>query len=242
MLGQPQVLHFDCLQNTHHHAHISLSVFISFWRGTATHFPQEPQFLAFPNQRKYLERWLVTAVKCLPGASETFFWFETKCYMIMSNIRTMKVAWQLSEVCSCGTPLLMKVRRLYTLNLWQDPLKARALVYQFAFNITKLRWRALQRSGLFYLASKLPPSHPFTLFFLLSSLFHFKCEVKVCVNICRANPLEEKTSRWMHVCTVRLIIPVSRLSVLLFWKKRLSRLVYTLNKPVLTKQGGEQRM
>lgn len=30
---QPQVLHFECLQNTHHHAHISLSVLISFSEG-----------------------------------------------------------------------------------------------------------------------------------------------------------------------------------------------------------------
>lgn len=31
------------------------------------------------------------------------------------------------------------------------------------------------------------PPH-FFFFFLLFSLFHFKCEVKVCVNICRASP------------------------------------------------------
>lgn len=42
------------------------------------------------------------------------------------------------------------------LNLWQDFLKARALVYQFDFNITKMRRRALQTTGLFYLASKPP--------------------------------------------------------------------------------------
>lgn len=92
----------------------------------------------------------------------------------------------------------MKVKSFYTLNLWQDPLKARALVYQFAFNITKMRWRALQRSGLFYLTSKLPLSQP-TALFLLFSLFHFKSEVKVCVNICRASP-PWRTSRWFHVC------------------------------------------
>lgn len=130
------------------------------------------------------------------------FWFQTKCYIIMSRAASEqgKLCRSSGRVYSCGTPRLMKAKSLYTLNLWQDPLKARALVYQFAFNITKMKWRALQRSGLFYLASNppLPPSQPTALF--LFSLFHFKCEVKVCVNICRASPPWRRTSRWFHVC------------------------------------------
>lgn len=67
------------------------------------------------------------------------------------------------------------------LNLWQDFLKARALVYQFDFNITKMRRRALQTSGLFYLASKpptvsLPPPlhhNPPPLFFFFFFFYFF---------------------------------------------------------------------
>lgn len=158
-----------------------------------THFPQEPQFLAFSNQCKYLERWLVTAVKCPPGASETpVIAFETK-----RHTSTMKVAPELSEsLLMWDSPRWWKWEALRTLNSWQDPLKARALVYQFAFNITKMRWRALRRSGLFYLASKLRAHHKPLLF----SLFHV--EVKVGVNICRASPPREEKTRLVSVCLV----------------------------------------
>lgn len=133
-------------------------------------------------------------MKCPPGASETFLIWDKMVYNNErhQNKESCTVAKQ--EFTHVGTLQLMKVRSLCTLNSWQDPLKARALVYQFAFNITKMRRHALQRSGVFYLASKLPPSQPTTLFFPLQapprppSRFHFKCEVKVYVNICRASP------------------------------------------------------
>lgn len=108
---------------------------------------------------------------------------------------------------SCGTGRLMKAscRRLARApGLWQDSLKAGALVYQFILPSQKMRGRALQRSGLFYLTSKSSQPTPLSSFFYLSHhallllLLCFKCEVKVCVNICRASfslNVENKSSR-----------------------------------------------
>lgn len=62
--------------------------------------------------------------------------------------------------------------------------------------LTSQRWDDVRCRGavcFISLQSPLPtsphhnPPH-FFFFFLLFSLFHFKCEVKVCVNICRASP------------------------------------------------------
>lgn len=147
------------------------------------------------------------------------------------------------RVYSCGTPPLMKVRSLYTLNLWQDPLKARALVYKFAFNITKMRWRALQRNSLFYLASKPPPINTHRTFIFCSFFpLPFQVQSKGLRKYMQSfAPLKRKqVTGFMSVCLI--LYPVSCLSFPFFWKKHLSRLIYTLNKPVLTKQGGEQRI
>lgn len=230
----------------HHHARISLSVFISSWRGTETHFLQEPQFLAFSNRRKYLERWLVMAMKCPPGASETFLIWDKMVYNNERHQNKESCTAAKQEFTHVGTLQLMKVRSLCTLNSWQDPLKARALVYQFAFNITKMRRHALQRSGVFYLASKLPPSQPTPLFSPFKPPPPISLSFQVWSKGLRKHmqsiaPLKrEQVIGFVSECLI--LYPVSRLSFPRLWKKHPSRLVYTLNKPVLTKQGGKERM
>lgn len=133
---------FTCLQNTHHHAHEKLSVFISLslWRGTEAHFPQEPQFLAsFQTSANiwkgdWLRLWSARLEPVRP------FWLETKMlheYEQHQNNESCAAAkWEFTHV---GLLRWWKRDASHTLNLWQDSLKARALAYQFFFLASQRR-------------------------------------------------------------------------------------------------------
>lgn len=173
-------------------------------------FHKSLNFLLFLNRRKYLERWLVTAVKRPPGASETFLvvWDKAlyECGRRQNNGSCSVAKWEFTHVG------LLRWWKWEASTPWtrdRTPWKRRALVYQFAFNITKMRWRALQRSGLFYLASKLRAHHSPSLLSL------FPVEVKVGVNICRASPPWRENK--IHVC----------MSDSLVWKTSLKAYVHS---------------
>lgn len=235
VLQPPQVLHLSP-KHTSSRSWKALGFHLSFpLKGHGGSFSTRASISCFfSNERKYLERWLVTAMKCPPGASETFLIGAKMLHEYeqhQNNESCAAAKWEFTHV---GLLRWWKRDASHTLNLWQDSLKARALAYQFFFLASQRRDDVRCGGAVCFISLQSSTPH------LLPS-FHFQVWSKGLRKHMQsiASLQRKQVDGFTSVLYVWFFIPSLAFPSPLFSEKHLSRLMYSPNKPVLTKQGGE---
>lgn len=186
--------------------------------------PQESQFLA--NQREYLERWLVTAMKCPPGARETF---SFECERHQNNESCVVAKWEFTHV---GLLRWWKWEASTPWIGWQGPLESERPLF-INLLLTSQRWADVRCRGavcFISLQSAPTPSQPTALLLLFFSLFFF---LVLSPFQARSKGLRKHMQRWRENKSSDSCLHVWFFILsLAFFSPISQRLMYTLNKPV----------